>query len=78
MISIVVVFPAPLGPSSPSTSPRRISNETPRSTFFSPYLIHRSRTSTTTSPPPPVPPLSNAISGSPIRAYLHFPVLLLR
>ena len=46
-ISMVVVLPAPFGPSRQSTSPLSISKSTPESTSLSPYRIRRSRTVTT-------------------------------
>jgi len=44
-ISIVVVLPAPFGPSNAITSPRRAVKSTPHSTSVLPYRIRRSRTS---------------------------------
>src|SRR5688500_2534849 len=44
-ISIVVVLPAPLGPSRANTSPRLAVKVTPASTSLVPYLMRRSRTS---------------------------------
>ena len=45
MISIVVVLPAPLGPSSPKQIPRGTEKLTPSTAFTLPYALWRSRTS---------------------------------
>src|SRR5436305_10396052 len=41
---IVVVFPAPLGPRKPNTSPAATSNSTPRTAWTSPKFFFRPRT----------------------------------
>src|SRR3954453_8355453 len=41
---MVVLLPAPFGPSSASPSPRRMSRSTPRRTSLSPYRIRSPRT----------------------------------
>jgi hypothetical protein len=48
-ISIVVVLPAPFGPSMATTSPVRTQKSMPARTSLVPYRIRRSRTSATTS-----------------------------
>src|SRR5271166_1446262 len=47
---IVVVLPAPLRPSSVTTSPSRTSNSTPCSTWLSPYQLFRPETSSMRGP----------------------------
>jgi hypothetical protein len=47
MIRIVVVLPAPLGPTKPYIWPRSTENETPSSALRSPYERRRSISSST-------------------------------
>ena len=44
---MVVVLPAPLGPSSPTISLRFTSNETPSTATVAPYCLRRSTTEST-------------------------------
>src|SRR5918993_3633637 len=70
-IPTVVVFPAPFGPSSPSTSLRRTAKLTPSTAFALAlrYRLTRSRTSTTgpcpfpSKPPSIDPPASLVLEG---------------
>src|SRR3954453_21553634 len=56
MFSAVVVLPAPLGPSSPKTSPRRTSKSMPRTASWSPYDLWRPWTSIAVTRPSWQPP----------------------
>ena len=72
-IPTVVVFPAPFGPSSPSTSPRRTAKLTPSTafTFALRYRLIRSRTSTTGPCPFPSTPTSISVTASLAPARQH-------